>query len=172
MPQHFVNIRLEGDYPIPTLSAVWKRYRNDAAGAWELIYQERIQRPCNLARCLAEYFSTYYHRQERGLIFGGVYVTRIARFNGLIDMEPAGMEAFHPVRLDRRTVLGMRIAQTFPREVEPSHQPVVRANRGGEDGVEFHRSLKLTGALVSLERIQTPEDAPESFRLFICKYNL
>ncbi|KAD5961241.1 hypothetical protein E3N88_12714 [Mikania micrantha] len=45
MPQHFVNIRLEGDYPIPTLSAVWKRYRNDAAGAWELIYQERIQRP-------------------------------------------------------------------------------------------------------------------------------
>ncbi|KAD3068671.1 hypothetical protein E3N88_36551 [Mikania micrantha] len=72
-------------------------------------------RPCNLARCLAEYFSTYYHRQERGLIFGGVYVTRIARFNGLIDMEPAGMEAFHPVRLDRRTVLGMRIAQTFPR---------------------------------------------------------
>ncbi|KAD4179085.1 hypothetical protein E3N88_27676 [Mikania micrantha] len=44
----------------------------------------------------------------------GVYVTRIARFNGLMDMEPAGMEAFHPVRLDRRTVLGMRIAQTFP----------------------------------------------------------
>ncbi|KAD7478642.1 hypothetical protein E3N88_01778 [Mikania micrantha] len=60
-------------------------------------------RPCNLARCLAEYFSTYYHRQERGLIFGGVYVTRIARFNGLIDLKPAGMEAFHPVRLDRRT---------------------------------------------------------------------
>ncbi|KAD4385238.1 hypothetical protein E3N88_25406 [Mikania micrantha] len=224
MPQHFVNIRLEGDYPIPTLSAVWKRYRNDAAGAWELVYQERIQRyrsiieankehlltpktppglyteeethmpiyttaihtaddavvsawwprigddafvrsarvtrirdplirylhrciassvtgrgmsqerctsqglfflycilsgrPCNLARCLAEYFSMYYHRQKRGLIFGGVYVTRIARFNGLIDMEPAGMEAFHPVRLDRRTVLGMRIAQTFPRTHE------------------------------------------------------
>ncbi|KAL8231976.1 hypothetical protein R6Q57_001754 [Mikania cordata] len=28
-------------------------------------------RPCNLARCLSEYFSTYYHRQERGLIYGG-----------------------------------------------------------------------------------------------------
>ncbi|KAL8195840.1 hypothetical protein R6Q57_025593 [Mikania cordata] len=28
-------------------------------------------RPCNLARCLAEYFSTYYYRQERGLIYGG-----------------------------------------------------------------------------------------------------
>ncbi|KAL8192180.1 hypothetical protein R6Q57_028042 [Mikania cordata] len=29
------------------------------------------RRPCNLARCLAGYFSTYYHRQERGLIYGG-----------------------------------------------------------------------------------------------------
>ncbi|KAL8257212.1 hypothetical protein R6Q59_029253 [Mikania micrantha] len=28
-------------------------------------------RPCHLARCLAEYFSTYYHRQERGKIYGG-----------------------------------------------------------------------------------------------------
>ncbi|KAL8206008.1 hypothetical protein R6Q57_009559 [Mikania cordata] len=28
-------------------------------------------RACHLARCLAEYFSTYYHLQERGLIFGG-----------------------------------------------------------------------------------------------------
>ncbi|KAD3337403.1 hypothetical protein E3N88_32923 [Mikania micrantha] len=71
-------------------------------------------RPCNLAQCLAEYFSTYYHRQERGLIYEGVYVTRIARFNRLIDLEPAGMEAFHPVHLDRRTVQGMRIVQKFP----------------------------------------------------------
>ncbi|KAD5317804.1 hypothetical protein E3N88_17750 [Mikania micrantha] len=76
MPQHFVNIRLEGDYPIPTLSAV---------------------------------------SNGEGADLRGVYVTRIARFNGLINMEPVGMEAFHPVRLDRRTVLGMRIAQTFPR---------------------------------------------------------
>ncbi|KAL8214323.1 hypothetical protein R6Q57_003772 [Mikania cordata] len=28
-------------------------------------------RPCHLARCLAEYFSTYYHRQEKGRIYGG-----------------------------------------------------------------------------------------------------
>ncbi|KAL8214024.1 hypothetical protein R6Q57_003473 [Mikania cordata] len=48
-------------------------------------------RPCNIAQCLAEYFSTYYHRQERGLIYGGVYVTRLARVNALIDIEPAGM---------------------------------------------------------------------------------
>ncbi|KAL8226537.1 hypothetical protein R6Q57_016369 [Mikania cordata] len=50
-----------------------------------------IASPCNVARCLAEYFSTYYHHQERGLIFGGVYVTRLARANALIDVEPAGM---------------------------------------------------------------------------------
>ncbi|KAL8218820.1 hypothetical protein R6Q57_022193 [Mikania cordata] len=34
-------------------------------------------RLCNVARCLTEYFSTYCHRQERGLIFDGVYVTRL-----------------------------------------------------------------------------------------------
>ncbi|KAD4384915.1 hypothetical protein E3N88_25083 [Mikania micrantha] len=72
-PMHFVNLRLEGDYPFPTLSAVWKRYRNDVAGEGEDLR--------------------------------GVYVTRIARFNGLIDLELAGMEVVHPVRLDRRTIL-------------------------------------------------------------------
>ncbi|KAD4178303.1 hypothetical protein E3N88_26894 [Mikania micrantha] len=112
MPQHFVNIRLEGDYPIPTLSAVWKRYRNDAAGAWELIYQERIQRYRSIIEANKEHVLP---PPGEGADLRGVYVTRIARFNGLIDMEPAGMEAFRPVRLDRRTVLGMRIAQTFPR---------------------------------------------------------
>ncbi|KAD5803259.1 hypothetical protein E3N88_14619 [Mikania micrantha] len=71
-------------------------------------------RPCHLAQCLAEYFSTYYHRQERGLIFGGVYVTRIARFHGLIDIEPAYMEVVYPVRLDSRTMHGMHIVQRFP----------------------------------------------------------
>ncbi|KAL8232719.1 hypothetical protein R6Q57_002497 [Mikania cordata] len=51
---------------------------------------------------------------ERGLIYGGVYVTRLARVNGLIDIESAGMQAFAPVRLDKRTVHGMRIVQKFP----------------------------------------------------------
>ncbi|KAD6796170.1 hypothetical protein E3N88_07066 [Mikania micrantha] len=43
-----------------------------------------------------------------------VYVTRIARFNGLIDIEPADMKVVHHVRLDRKTVHGMRIVQKFP----------------------------------------------------------
>ncbi|KAL8227540.1 hypothetical protein R6Q57_015124 [Mikania cordata] len=62
-----------------------------------------------------EWCTTYYHRQKRGLIFGGVYVTRLARANGLIDMEPACMQAFAPVRLDKRTVQGMRVVQKFPK---------------------------------------------------------
>ncbi|KAL8214234.1 hypothetical protein R6Q57_003683 [Mikania cordata] len=49
-----------------------------------------------------------------GVDIQGVYVTRIARVNGLIDMEPSGMEAFAPVRLDKRKVQGMRIVQKFP----------------------------------------------------------
>ncbi|KAD6453816.1 hypothetical protein E3N88_08522 [Mikania micrantha] len=44
----------------------------------------------------------------------GVYVTRIARFHGLIDIEPADMEAVYPIRLDSRTMHGMHIVQRFP----------------------------------------------------------
>ncbi|KAL8244547.1 hypothetical protein R6Q59_010805 [Mikania micrantha] len=36
-------------------------------------------RTCQLARCLAEYFVTYYHRQQRGAIYGGAYITIIGR---------------------------------------------------------------------------------------------
>ncbi|KAD5803697.1 hypothetical protein E3N88_15057 [Mikania micrantha] len=36
-------------------------------------------RTCQLARCLAEYFATYYHRQQRGAIYGGAYITIIGR---------------------------------------------------------------------------------------------
>ncbi|KAL8229413.1 hypothetical protein R6Q57_014313 [Mikania cordata] len=61
-----------------------------------------------------EWCTTYYHRQERWLIYGGVYVTRLARANGLISMVPAGMQAFASVRLDKQTVQGMRVVQMFP----------------------------------------------------------
>ncbi|KAL8215809.1 hypothetical protein R6Q57_022646 [Mikania cordata] len=41
-------------------------------------------RQCNLARCLAEYFSTYYHRQERGLIYGGCMLPVLLVLTGLL----------------------------------------------------------------------------------------
>ncbi|KAL8201432.1 hypothetical protein R6Q57_012771 [Mikania cordata] len=47
-----------------------------------------------------------------GVDIRGVYVTRITRVNELIDMEPAGIEAFAPVRLDKRTVQCMRICRS------------------------------------------------------------
>ncbi|KAL8231398.1 hypothetical protein R6Q57_001176 [Mikania cordata] len=59
-------------------------------------------RPCNLARCQAEYFSTYYHRQERGLIYGGVYVTHMSssdEMEGLhddLDVDQFDALLLHP----------------------------------------------------------------------------
>ncbi|KAL8262882.1 hypothetical protein R6Q59_024231 [Mikania micrantha] len=60
MPMRFVNLRLEGDYPIPTLSAVWKCYRNDVAGEWETIYQERILQYQSIIEANKE---VYYYRE-------------------------------------------------------------------------------------------------------------
>ncbi|KAD7117353.1 hypothetical protein E3N88_04621 [Mikania micrantha] len=60
MPMHFVNLRLQDDYPIPTLSAVWKRYRNDVAGEWETIYQERIHRYQSIIEANKE---VYYYNE-------------------------------------------------------------------------------------------------------------
>ncbi|KAL8217676.1 hypothetical protein R6Q57_021049 [Mikania cordata] len=34
-----------------------------------------IGRPCNLTRCFALYYASFYHRQERGTLWGGAFVT-------------------------------------------------------------------------------------------------
>ncbi|KAD2805129.1 hypothetical protein E3N88_38506 [Mikania micrantha] len=137
MPMYFINLRLEGDYPIPTLSAVWKCYRNNAAGEWETIYQERIHRTwhepgvVHVAGFILFILFVEWETVKPCTVFGGVffyllppsgerpdlkgvYVTRIARFRGLIDIEPADLEAVHPVRLDSRTMHGMHIVQKLP----------------------------------------------------------
>ncbi|KAL8247237.1 hypothetical protein R6Q59_008453 [Mikania micrantha] len=43
-------------------------------------------RPCNLAQCFALYYASFYHRQERGTLWGGAFVTHIARTRGMVDM--------------------------------------------------------------------------------------
>ncbi|KAD0364776.1 hypothetical protein E3N88_44380 [Mikania micrantha] len=63
-----------------------------------------------LHRCIA---SSITGREREDL--RRVYVKCIARFNELIDIDPADMEAVYPVRFDSRTVHGMRIVQKFPR---------------------------------------------------------
>ncbi|KAD6453001.1 hypothetical protein E3N88_07706 [Mikania micrantha] len=40
-------------------------------------------RPCNLARCFALYYASFYHRQERDTLWGGAFVTHIARTRGM-----------------------------------------------------------------------------------------
>ncbi|KAL8226358.1 hypothetical protein R6Q57_016190 [Mikania cordata] len=42
--------------------------------------------PCNLAWCFALYYATFYHRQERGTLWGGAFITHIARTRGMVDM--------------------------------------------------------------------------------------
>ncbi|KAL8200818.1 hypothetical protein R6Q57_012157 [Mikania cordata] len=76
-----------------------------------LIEWETVQ-PCTVSGGV---FQHILPPTGEGADLRGVDVTRIARFNGLIDLEPAGMDAFHPVHLNRRTVQGMRIVQPFPR---------------------------------------------------------
>ncbi|KAD5803593.1 hypothetical protein E3N88_14953 [Mikania micrantha] len=41
---HFVNVTLQGYYPMPTVNPIWKRYRNDAASNWEFVYHDRPQK--------------------------------------------------------------------------------------------------------------------------------
>ncbi|KAD5507852.1 hypothetical protein E3N88_15555 [Mikania micrantha] len=73
-------------------------------------------RTCQLARCLAEYFATYYYRQQRGAIYGGAYITIIGQALGHLHQDTIEelSDPVDPVRLDRRTLFGMKIVQDFP----------------------------------------------------------
>ncbi|KAL8218927.1 hypothetical protein R6Q57_022300 [Mikania cordata] len=43
-------------------------------------------RPCNLARCFALYYASFYHRQECDTLWGGAFITHIARTRGMVNM--------------------------------------------------------------------------------------
>ncbi|KAL8231057.1 hypothetical protein R6Q57_000835 [Mikania cordata] len=57
--------------------------------------------PCNLARCFALYYASFYHRQERGTLWGGAFITHIARTRGMVDMLD-DVPAIEPPGLGRR----------------------------------------------------------------------
>ncbi|KAL8236964.1 hypothetical protein R6Q59_018045 [Mikania micrantha] len=65
--------------------------------------------PCNLARCFALYYASFYHRQERGTLWGGAFVTHIACTRCMGDMLD-DLPAIEPRKLDRRTVISMKLA--------------------------------------------------------------
>ncbi|KAD1501663.1 hypothetical protein E3N88_42713 [Mikania micrantha] len=70
-------------------------------------------RPCNLARCFALYYASFYHRQERSTLWGGAFVTHIARTRGMVDMLQ-DLLMIEPRKLDRRTILSMKLATDIP----------------------------------------------------------
>ncbi|KAK5834544.1 hypothetical protein PVK06_018426 [Gossypium arboreum] len=50
---HNVMVQLEGDYPMPTISAYWIRHRSLSTAGWQTMYMSRLEfytqlKPCNL----------------------------------------------------------------------------------------------------------------------------
>ena len=79
------------------------------------LYCLLYRRPCALARSLAQFFASAFHRQERGLIYGGTYITIIARSLGYNPEQDALLsDPIEPSRLDRKTLQGMRMVRKFP----------------------------------------------------------
>ncbi|KAL8226880.1 hypothetical protein R6Q57_016712 [Mikania cordata] len=70
-------------------------------------------RPRNLARCFALYYASFYHRQERGTLWGGAFVTHIARTKGMVDMLQ-DLPRIESRKLDRQTILNMKLAADIP----------------------------------------------------------
>ncbi|KAL8211388.1 hypothetical protein R6Q57_005825 [Mikania cordata] len=56
-------------------------------------------RPCNLVRCFALYYASFYHRQERDTLWGGAFITHIAQTRGMVDMLD-DLPAIEPRKLD------------------------------------------------------------------------
>ncbi|MFS7995899.1 hypothetical protein Hanom_Chr12g01123471 [Helianthus anomalus] len=83
----------------------------------DLFFLYRLLRPrtCALAESLAQYFATAYHRQERGMLFGGSYVTAIARSLGLVLEEDTNLSDPIPLTtLGWSLVSSMRMMRNFP----------------------------------------------------------
>ncbi|KAL8230428.1 hypothetical protein R6Q57_000206 [Mikania cordata] len=80
-----------------------------------LFYQHSLiaRMPCNLARCFALYYASFYHRQERGTLWGGAFITHIARTRVMVDMLD-DLAAIEPRKLDRRTIISMKLAADIP----------------------------------------------------------
>ncbi|KAL8200279.1 hypothetical protein R6Q57_011618 [Mikania cordata] len=72
-------------------------------------------RTCQLARCLVEYFTTYYHRQQREAIYGGAYTTLIGHTLGHLHQDTLEelSDLMDQIRLDRWALFGMKIVRDF-----------------------------------------------------------
>ncbi|MFS7931600.1 hypothetical protein Hanom_Chr04g00357841 [Helianthus anomalus] len=80
------------------------------------LYCLLYKRLCALAHGLAEYFASAHHRQERGLLYGGAYVTRIALSLGYHpknDRDRVG-PTIQPKRMGMNKISGMHVTKKFP----------------------------------------------------------
>ncbi|KAL8231200.1 hypothetical protein R6Q57_000978 [Mikania cordata] len=90
-------------------------------------------RPCNLARCFSLYYASFYHRQECGTLWGGAFITHIARTRGMVDMLD-DLQAIEPRKLDPRTIIRMKLAADNPGRgiaVYRAGRPPISAATGG-----------------------------------------
>ncbi|KAJ0871065.1 hypothetical protein HanRHA438_Chr11g0507911 [Helianthus annuus] len=80
------------------------------------LYCLLYRRPCALAHGLAQYFASGHHRQERGFLYGGAYVTVIARSLGLVPQQDPHLRtpAIMPTRMGMQSLWGMRVIRRFP----------------------------------------------------------
>ncbi|XP_022038757.1 uncharacterized protein LOC110941430 isoform X2 [Helianthus annuus] len=80
------------------------------------LYCLLYKRPCALAYGLAQYFASAHHRQERGMLFGGAYVTKIAHSLGYHPENDRGRvgPAAQPKQMGMNTINGMHITKDFP----------------------------------------------------------
>ncbi|KAJ0804223.1 hypothetical protein HanPI659440_Chr02g0035641 [Helianthus annuus] len=80
------------------------------------LYCLLYRRPCALAHGLAQYYASAHHRQERGFLYGGAYVTVIARSLGLVPHQDPHLRtpAIMPTRMGMPSLWGMRVIKRFP----------------------------------------------------------
>ncbi|KAJ0575400.1 hypothetical protein HanIR_Chr05g0212311 [Helianthus annuus] len=72
------------------------------------------RQPCDLAASLADYYSTAYHRQLRGQLHTGSFITAIARSLGIVpEHDPLLSDPVPSSRLGRASVCAMQITRTF-----------------------------------------------------------
>ncbi|KAJ0598956.1 hypothetical protein HanHA89_Chr04g0171371 [Helianthus annuus] len=107
----------------PTLVGFWQVIAG--ADHWEhekskgrvsFVRDPLYRRPCALAHGLAQYFASGHHRQERGFLYGGAYVTVIARSLGLVPHQDPHLRtpAIMPTRMGMQSLWGMRVIRRFP----------------------------------------------------------
>ncbi|KAK1410094.1 hypothetical protein QVD17_36627 [Tagetes erecta] len=74
-----------------------------------------LRRPCALATCLAEYFESAYNRQARGQLYGGAYITVIARSFGISPDQDARISpSIKATKLGKTSLHSMRLMRKFP----------------------------------------------------------